>query len=172
MFGAYSLGKAQELIATMNEIGIAPAVSKNISKLNKVYENFGVDLKYDEEEAEKGFEDLLKESDVGIVENYKLNDIASRITMNSSRKVFTAVATGFAKVFKFDANVQFALSDHADFSQALEYLEKTNPKLVYTVGKEAGIMANNLKKKGYESKAANNNYDFFEMETLKARIDE
>jgi len=42
LFGAYSLGKAQELIKILNNASIIPVVDKRISKINKVYKSFGI----------------------------------------------------------------------------------------------------------------------------------
>ncbi|MDE1761718.1 MAG: hypothetical protein KGH78_00805 [Candidatus Micrarchaeota archaeon] len=152
IFGAYSLGKAQELVSIMNGIGITPAVSKGISALNGVYSEFGIKLGYASAyDPDSNFEQLLKENFVGVVETQRLRELAGRLSAVYNKRVYTAVATGWAKCFKFDTDVQFALSDHADFGQALDYLQMANPKLVYAVGKESRMMAKSLEKHGYNA---------------------
>lgn len=161
IFGAYSLGKAQELVKIMNQIGIVPAVSKGISKLNSVYNKFGITLDYASVyESEEKFDKLIKNNFVGIVETQRLNELGAKLSAIYNRRVFTAVATGWAKSYKFGTDVQFALSDHADFKQSLDYLQRTDPKVVYAVGKEAKMMANNLSKFGYKSSAMEKSADF------------
>ena len=57
--GAYSLGKAQEVIATANNGGVVPAVSEIVASVSDVYKKHGVPLEYvpytelDEEEKKK-----------------------------------------------------------------------------------------------------------------------
>jgi Cft2 family RNA processing exonuclease len=169
VFGAYPLGKAQELIKIMNGIGLVPKVSRSISDLSEVYKRFGVGLEYDRMTKESVHPKSLEDNFVYIIENSKFRECASRISMLYNRKVFTAVATGFAKMFKFNTDVQFPLSDHADFMQALEYLEIAKPKLVYTVGREARVMAKNLNRFGYNATQLNNDTDFCGVEILRIK---
>ena len=93
--------------------------------------------------------------------------------MQKNKKVFTAVATGFAKMMKFQTDVQFALSDHADFSQALEYASQSSPKIIYTYGSSAATMAKNLKAHGYNASAIDVRSDMAEhkISILKERVD-
>ena len=46
LFSAYAMGKSQEIIALLNEIGITPLVSKRISAANRVYRNCGINIEY------------------------------------------------------------------------------------------------------------------------------
>ena len=50
-------------------------------------------------------------------------------------------------------DVQFCLSDHADYAQSVEYIDACEPRLVYTYGKGASpaIMANSLDREGYNA---------------------
>ena len=68
-----------------------------------------------------------------------------------NRRIFTAVATGFAMTQRFNTDVQFALSDHADFKQAIDYIEQCCPKRIYTRGQGCDIFAKNLKSEGYDA---------------------
>ncbi|MDE1824855.1 MAG: hypothetical protein KGH61_04210 [Candidatus Micrarchaeota archaeon] len=168
IFGAYSLGKAQELVKIMNDIGITPAVSKGISKLNRVYGKFGMNLGYASTyEDDVRFESIVKENFVGIVETQRLRELGSKLSSVYNKRVYTAVATGWAKSFRFDTDVQFPLSDHADFRQALEYLQGVEPKVVYAVGKEGELMAHNLKKSGYNAKSLSASSEFCGLEMVR-----
>ena len=144
LFGAYSMGKAQELIRIFNEIGIAPVVDEKTGNVNRIYDSFGVRLDY--EVAGTGA--WPKGNFVGIVNVQKLTQEKLALQGRTCRRVFTAVATGWAKVVTFETDVQFPLSDHADFRQALQYIERCEPKIVYTVGQQAGMLAHNLNRAG------------------------
>ncbi len=169
IFGAYALGKAQELIAILNEAGIRPVVSKKIGRVSGVYTNNNIKLEYSSAEEHEGdYEDALRGNFVGITETRDLQTIKAGLATAHGKRVFTAVATGFAKVFRFNTDAQFPLSDHADFSQSIEYIEATGAREVVTYGSNASAFARNLGQKGYNStpfsdsafaaKAENNKY--------------
>ncbi len=152
LFGAYTLGKAQELIRIANEVGAVPVTSERIEAVNKVYRQFGVrldsvSLASDESE----FSSIVKGNFMGIVEMHKLNETKRKLAGVYGKKVYTAVATGFAKMFSLGADVQFALSDHADFSQATSYIDSCSPKVVYTYGTNRKVFADNLASEGYNA---------------------
>lgn len=49
--------------------------------------------------------------------------------------------------------MQFAISDHADFPQSIDYIEATGAKYIYTYGSSDALFARNLSKKGYIARA-------------------
>jgi Cft2 family RNA processing exonuclease len=151
LFGTYALGKAQELVSILNESGILPIVSKKISRINKVYQGNGVKLDYASAyEGNDDFQTLLRGNFVGIVDNHLLNSMAVTLSELYNKKVYTAVATGFAKMMKFNTDVQFPLSDHADFKQCVDYINATGAKKVLTYGSNRLELANELVNKGYD----------------------
>ena len=80
-------------------------------------------------------------------------DSVKNLVHSMNRQVFTAVATGFARMQKFNTDVQFALSDHADFKQATDYIGQCNPKYIYTCGSNSETFSRNLKAYGYDAKS-------------------
>ncbi|MBS3817750.1 MAG: hypothetical protein KGY76_09340, partial [Candidatus Thermoplasmatota archaeon] len=57
-FGAYQFGKAQELIALLNEIGITPYTTESIAEISEVYNSYDMGLEYriwDEDRAEEDY---------------------------------------------------------------------------------------------------------------------
>jgi Cft2 family RNA processing exonuclease len=151
LFNAYAIGKAQELIKVFNEYGIEPVVSKKISYVNRVYTRHGVDLKYVSAFGGTDHEPAIRGTFVGITEKSpdKLKPVLESV---HRKRVFTAVATGFAKIYTFNTDAQFGLSDHADFRQRLEYIEGVSPKRIFTYGRDAVELASVLSKNGYDSK--------------------
>lgn len=150
VFGAYSMGKAQELIGICNDIGFEPVVDPAVAKMTNIYNRNGFRLKFQEAQSM----DAHFDSSVMIVSMHRLDEMRF-LAAGKKKNVFTAVATGFAKMQKFGTDVQFALSDHADFEQALQYAAAANPKIIYTYGSNSGVMARNLRSHGYKANAFN-----------------
>lgn len=149
LFGAYTMGKAQEVIKILNEIGISPVTSKEVGKLSEVYKNNGVKLDYasmynNAEECEY----IMRDNFVGITSNFNMRKIHSDLSRIHGKRVYTVVATGFSKIFKFNTDAQFCISDHADMDQSIDYINMTNAKKVLTYGKQAEKFANIISKHG------------------------
>lgn len=146
LFGAYSSGKAQELVKICNGIGVSPLVTAGIARINEIYSKHGIGLSYGAFDA-----DAMRSASapfVAIVEQHKLAEVRNEVSKACRMPVLTAIASGFARMMKFDTDVQFTLSDHADFSQALRYVDRCSPEAVYTYGSGAGTLAKNLKANG------------------------
>jgi hypothetical protein len=166
LFGAYAMGKAQELIAILNEVGITPAVTKKIAGICSVYNANGYKLDYipmvrsfTEEYGDAG-------TFVGITEKPVIDE-AEKLSSSARIKVFTGVATGFAKIFRFDTDVQFPLSDHADFVQSVDYITATGAKTVLTYGKGAEPFARSLRLAGFDAKPFDKSTSAEEFPTMR-----
>ena len=71
-FGAYSLGKAQEVIWLLNQLCVTPIVHPRIHHIAKIYEQNGIKLgKYVSSDSEQGTE-LMRHAFVGIVSPWLL----------------------------------------------------------------------------------------------------
>ncbi|MDE1860408.1 MAG: hypothetical protein KGH72_01695 [Candidatus Micrarchaeota archaeon] len=151
LFGAYTMGKAQEMIRILNEAGIAPFVSWKIAEICEAYGRHNVRLDYLPYKDDNELSALAKRVSVGVVDVGRVEEVRRTVSENANRRVFTAVATGFAKMFKFNTDVQFTLSDHADFAQSVEYIGLCNPKVIYTCGGNSQVFAKNLSAKGYNA---------------------
>jgi len=117
--GGYQIGKSQEAIKLLNDNDIQPMVSETIRRYSEVYNKFGIGLKF-LDAAERGGV-LVKPMHL--------------LKCNRSANVKTCALTGWSvdsgnnKTAKCDAG--FALSDHCDFNQILDYIEQVSPKRVY-----------------------------------------
>lgn len=157
IFSAYAMGKAQELISILNDAGIRPIVSKKISRVSKVYLDNGIRLEYSSAyDPESNYESLVRENFVGITDARDLQTLKACLHMAHRKEVFTAMATGFAKIFRFNTDAQFPLSDHADFGQSVGYIDATGAKEILTYGPNAESFARNLSKDGYNAMPFNN----------------
>jgi len=147
LFSAYATGKAQEIIAIMNNIGIVPVVTSKINTISSVYRKHGLWLKYASAyNSDYDYEELLKGDFVGISEQRSITQLGAMLGHVHNRKFYTAMVTGFASFMHFSTDAQFSLSDHADFAQSIEYINEVSPKQVLTFGSNAKIFANNLNK--------------------------
>jgi Cft2 family RNA processing exonuclease len=128
VLAGYSLGKAQELTRICNDYANeTPLVHEKIFLHNQTYEKFGVQLgkflKLDHN---------LKESNVLILPPTLLDkNIVPALEYSLGKKVVTAMATGWRYRNGFDKT--FPLSDHADYSHLLEFVQECQPKQVYTM---------------------------------------
>lgn len=156
LFGVHRMGKAQEMIMLLNKAGIEPFTTKSIEKVNSVYEESGIRLDYSCNGESVAEPDCGWGGAVGIVETHKLDETAALISKSTGRRVFRAAVTGFAKLFRLNTDVQFPLSDHADFRQSLEYIEAAHPKKIFTYGSNSEIFALNLNKAGYNAEPFRN----------------
>lgn len=156
LFSAYSLGKAQEINRIANDIGISPLVDRKIASMNEVYVKNDMKLGYFSAEDEE-VESNLGGNFLAITSMRNFNEIASRLANTYSRRVYTAVASGFAKNFNMGSYAQFPLSDHSDFRQALEYIDACSPSKIYTRGnhESSSVFAKNLSRLGYPAEVFN-----------------
>ncbi len=154
LFSSYALGKSQEITKIANEIGICPIVDKRISMINQIYSNNGMKLDYASLEGDDGELDLIaRENFLGITSSHNIHGIAQKLSHAYGKRVYTAIASGFAKSYNLGVDVQFPLSDHAGFDQALEYIEACSPKEIYTRGSAecSQKFAKNLASEGYNA---------------------
>jgi len=130
VLGGYALGKAQELVACLNEYaGIQPCLSGETARLSRVYGEHGVKLGFVDVEAEPS---ALRGAFTAIVPLNKVNRLlAKRLESFYGKKVRVAAATGWALSRHYPVDAQFALSDHADSRELAEFIERTGAKRVY-----------------------------------------
>jgi Cft2 family RNA processing exonuclease len=128
VLAGYSIGKAQELTAFVNEyLGIAPIVHERIYQNNKVYEKHNVKLG-----TYYKLDHNLNDSDILIMPPSLCNaHLLQAIGFSVGRRVASAKASGWNYRGCFD--IVFQLSDHADFNQLIEYVKLAEPKLVLTM---------------------------------------
>ena len=150
LFRAYAMGKSQELIAILNEMGMAPVVSEKIAAVCSIYRKHGAKLDYLSPGSDECVSEL-KGNFIGITER-GLDTLPVALEMVHGKSVSTAVVTGFAQMFRFDTDMQFPLSDHADFSQSVDYINTTGARKIFTYGKSAELFAANLRSSGFDAK--------------------
>jgi len=149
VIGAYSLGKAQEVVAALNHAKIAPAVSPPIAALNEVYQKYGVALDYTLNDPTT----LGSGAFAAVVPMHQVKpELAQGLKQAYGRKASLSVATGWALNSGYaGCDAAFALSDHDDFSGLVEFAQSCNPKKVYTTHGPADVFAHHLRKAGLDA---------------------
>jgi len=125
---AYSLGKAQEAMKILGNHGFKLSIHSSILKLAMIYQQFGVK-----------FKNFYK---------YNSNDLKGKILLappylKNSKMIESipqkriALLTGWGidenACWSYGVDEVFPLSDHADFSELIEYAKKASPQKIYTV---------------------------------------
>lgn len=149
LFGAYSTGKAQELVSFLNrECGIAPVVGSRAARVCAAYEKCGVRLDYVAAGSEEA-EEEEKRAHAAILPPPEVNfSSGARIAARLGRAVKTAVATGWAASGRFPVDEAFPLSDHADFADTMRYIYGSGAKTVVCANSNAGAAARYLRSIG------------------------
>jgi putative mRNA 3-end processing factor len=160
----YALGKAQELVACLNEYaGVAPVVTPDVAALCAVYAKHGVKLDYVNAASAEGCAELRKRFVAVLAPS-----VARNFSPPAGQRLATACASGWcASVFDgaggpgggaggnalgFDAG--FALSDHADFFEIVDFVEACAPRRVLCVHGFSEQLAAALRRRGFNAEAA------------------
>jgi putative mRNA 3-end processing factor len=152
---AYSLGKAQEVAAMLRQEGIPLAMQETVARISSIYEANGVDL--------GSYEVWGRQSSLfGHRTTLDLRGKAVIVPPHMTREIArihhreTVALTGWALHGTRDADHGLPLSDHADFSELLEFADRCPAKVIYVTHgskrfadelRRRGIRAEFLKRK-------------------------
>jgi ATP-dependent DNA ligase I len=142
----YSLGKAQEILCSIEGAGLTPMLHRSVYQVTRIYEEFGqVFCKY---------------------VRYNADDVAGKVLIcppsaNRSRMLETiprkrvAMISGWAvdpnAVYRYQVDAAFPLSDHADYTDLIRYVELVRPRCVFTLHGFAAEFARDLRERGVEA---------------------
>jgi DNA ligase-1 len=142
----YSLGKAQEILCSIEGAGLIAMLHGSVYQMTRIYEQFG-----------QSFCKYLR---------YNGNDIAGKVLIcppsaNRSRMLEkiprkrVALISGWAvdpdAVYRYQVDAAFPLSDHADYDDLLRYVELVQPRRVFTLHGFAATFATDLRARGVEA---------------------
>ncbi|MDI6783923.1 MAG: MBL fold metallo-hydrolase [bacterium] len=144
---AYSLGKAQEMLKYLGDSGYPLTVHPRIAELAEIYTQFGIEFAPYKILNEKTT--LLRGRVILVPPNGQKNELVASI-----RQKRVAILTGWAvddsARWRYGADKQFIISDHADYQELLDYVSLVNPNLVYICNGEKGFVKH-LQKKGFDA---------------------
>lgn len=142
----YSLGKAQEILCSLAEADLRPMLHGSVYRMTRIYEQFG-----------QSFCDY---------ERYNPNAVAGKVlicppSVNRSRMIQrltnkrVAMISGWAvepnAIYRYQVDAAFPLSDHADYTDLVRYVELVQPERVLTLHGFAADFARDLRERGFEA---------------------
>jgi len=142
----YSLGKAQEILCSLDGAGLTPMLHGSVYQMTRIYEQFG-----------QSFCKYLR---------YNPKDIAGKVLicppsashsqmLEKIGRKRVAMITGWAvdpsAIYRYQVDAMFALSDHADYNDLLRYVELVAPRRVFTLHGFAASFARDLRERGIEA---------------------
>jgi putative mRNA 3-end processing factor len=154
IFGAYEVGKAQEIVAFLNKYcSIVPLVTPRMDKICSIYEKFGVKLGRVNIESLEG-QEMLSHGFVALLPHNRVNfSLASTMKSAYGRDAKTALVTGWALREQFPVDRAFPLSDHVDFEGIVQYLRESGAKRAVCTHGEEGVIAEHLRRAGFDAVA-------------------
>jgi len=164
-FKADSLGNAQEITKAFNMYSKLPAtVHWRIAQISHIYKARGQDLEFLDARSEEASE-IISSGECIFIAPKSLN-------LANSPDLEPALVSGWALWARRDESA-FALSDHADFNQLMEFVRACKPRVVLTCfgGRFNTIFANQVEKRlGIEARPLNLISTKFVPELEKPRI--
>jgi DNA ligase-1 len=144
----YSLGKSQELLCGLGDAGLPIMLHDSIDQFTRIYQQFGhIFPPYRKFNPEQARGNVLMCPP----------HVANSAIIRGLGTVRTAVLTGWAVDpncrFRYQCDAAFALSDHSDFPELVEFVERVQPKEVYTLHGFAADFARTLRDMGYSAHA-------------------
>jgi DNA ligase 1 len=142
----YSLGKAQEILCSLEGAGLTPMLHGAVYQMTRVYEQFG-----------QSFCKYVR---------YNAHDVAGKVLIcppsaNGSRMLEkiprkrVAILSGWAvepnAIYRYQVDAAFPLSDHADYNDLVRYVDLVRPKRVVTLHGFAAEFARDLRERGVEA---------------------
>ncbi|PYK28573.1 MAG: DNA ligase [Verrucomicrobia bacterium] len=142
----YSLGKAQEILCSLDGAGLMPMLHGSVYRMTHVYEQSG-----------QSFCKYVR---------YNANDVAGKVLIcppSANRSQIlekiphrrVAIISGWAvdpnAVYRYGVDAAFPLSDHADYDDLIRYIELVQPRRVFTLHGFAAEFASDLRARGVEA---------------------
>ncbi|HEX2324080.1 MAG TPA: MBL fold metallo-hydrolase [Chloroflexota bacterium] len=143
----YILGKGQEALCLLTRAGYRVAVHESIYRVAQVYQEQGVDL--------GEYELLNLASAPALRGTVVLCPPHLKKTVTPPLGPFrTVMLSGWAvdprARYRYGMDEMIGLSDHADFGELLEYVQRARPRKVYTVHGDAAF-AGYLRQRGFDA---------------------
>jgi Cft2 family RNA processing exonuclease len=132
----YSLGKAQEIARILTAAGLAVTMHGAPHTISQIYEQFGVALgplrRYRFADFHGPDQLDLRERGVLIAPPYVARTTFASRFDNPCRIIMTGWALLKNAIYRYGVDHALPLSDHADFDELLETVERVAPKKVFT----------------------------------------
>jgi len=124
----YTLGKGQEALKIVGDAGYEAVVYDSLYKIANIYERLGVEFGPYQRYDGRGVEGKVVVAPTHMKRHQLKADLG---------RCKTVYLTGWGldpgRRFSLGADLVLPLSDHADFNELVEYVQRANPRKVYTV---------------------------------------
>jgi putative mRNA 3-end processing factor len=132
----YSLGKAQEITRILTDAGLPVTCHGAVHSMNRIYESFGVKLGPYRRYASDDFHGpgalTLEERGVLLAPpNCARSGFVTRFE-NPLRIILTGWAMLKNAQYRYGVDHALPLSDHADFDELLELIDRVRPRKIFT----------------------------------------
>jgi DNA ligase-1 len=132
----YSLGKSQEVARILADAGIAMTMHGAVATISELYEQLGVPVgkfrRYQFADFHGGGAIDLQERGALLAPPYVARTPFVTRFKNPCRIILTGWALLKNAIYRYGADHALPLSDHADFDELLETIERVRPKKVFT----------------------------------------
>jgi Cft2 family RNA processing exonuclease len=157
VLAAYSLGKSQELLLGLAAAQLPMMLHVAAFKLAQIYEELGVKFP-----PYHLFDRASAAGHVVICPPSATRSTLLETLPNRRVAAITGWALDPGAIYRYQCDAAFPLSDHADFPGLLEFVNRVQPRLVYTVHGFAREFAGTLRSRGIEAWAlgADNQLEF------------
>ncbi len=155
----YSLGKSQEIVKILTDAGHHVTVHGAVFHNNQIYEELGVRLGNYRRYAAEDFHGAtaldLRERGVLVAPPQVARSAFVTRFENPCRIILTGWALMKNSIYRFGVDHALPLSDHADFDELMELIERVQPRKIFT---HHGYreFADTLRRKGLDATCAEN----------------
>jgi len=142
----YSLGKAQEVLAALNQIQVPVMLHSSMVKLTQEYERLNHQF--------PAWHPFKADDAAGHALIFPPS-AARSLAVKKLKVARTAMLSGWALTpgakFRYQVDEVFPLSDHADYGELLDCVAQVGPRMIYTVHGYTAEFASDLRQRGYEA---------------------
>ena len=142
----YSLGKAQEILCSLDGASLSPMLHGSVFQMTRIYEQFGQSfckyVRYNKNEIRgKVLICPPSASHSPMIENIPHKRVA----------MLSGWAVEPNAIYRYQVDAAFPLSDHADYNDLIRYVDLVKPKRVLTLHGFAAEFARDLRERGVEA---------------------
>jgi len=142
----YSLGKAQEILAALAGAGLPIMLHGSVWQMTRLYEELGAVFP-----PYVRFEPGLAAGHVLLCPPATARSAMLEHLPSKRIAMITGWGMDRSAKFRYGCDEVFPLSDHADYEELMELVERVNPSRVLTLHGYASEFAQDLRRKGIES---------------------
>lgn len=138
----YTLGKAQEAMALLRDLGFPVRIHPSILAIARVYRQFGVDL--------GDYRAYAGTLDPGEVLVAPPSALRAGLPAGSRTLYLSGWAIDRSTRYRLGVDDAIPLSDHADFAELLAFVEQVRPTRVFTTHGPSAF-ADHLRRRGFDA---------------------